>query len=135
MLRRRLLFAALLVAAGVVAAAFMLIPHERPPRFTIEQFQQLKNGMTREEAVAVLGAPAGDYTAGRGDYRRIEGGHILDGKGAEDSQNCWCGPDGAIDLWFDENGKMADGFYWHAWPLEPRPPTLWERFKRWLPFP
>jgi hypothetical protein len=48
-----------LLAAGAALGLFLLL--RQRPRFGEEQFEQLRDGMTEAEVVAVLGCPPGDY--------------------------------------------------------------------------
>lgn len=130
-----LLVGAMLALVALAAALPWLILQADPPRFSEKQCREIRAGMTRIEVIAVLGAPPGDYTDGTGDYRIIVGGQIMDGSGVPTEQldHCWCGYDGMIGVWFDEQGRVVTASFYHAWPDGPRRPSLWERVKRWLP--
>jgi hypothetical protein len=72
-MRRRTLLVVLAVLAVVVAAGVVLWP--RPPsRITRENFDRIREGMTRAEVEAILGPP-GDY--------RTHFGQTADGNGGE----------------------------------------------------
>jgi hypothetical protein len=113
-----LVMAILLAAALITTAILVIFPIPRPEtgRFTEKQFKRLMNGMTRDQVEAILGAPAGDYTNGKGDYRRFENGQSADGTCVTaDLRDRWFGPDGAIFLAFDVDGRMVSGTFWVAW--------------------
>ena len=121
-----------IIAACAIAAycAFLLDGGQ----FSERQFRRIEKGMTKKEVVAILKLPPGDYTQGKGDYRELDKqGRVLDAVSPlgrrRDCDLGWWGPDGAVEVYFDENAKVGAMWYYHPWP--PRP-TLFQRVTRWI---
>ncbi len=99
-----------------------------PPRFTEQQCRELKDGMTEQEAIALLGCASGDYTAGKGVYVSLFGDyHVANLRELE--AKSWADHHGAIVLYFDGEGKVTHKEYSPA--VNP-PPTVWGRIKSWF---
>jgi hypothetical protein len=120
MTKRKVLAVGVPTITAVACAVWLVILYLRQPDFTEEQFEQLKEGMTGDEVVAIMKVAEGDYTFGFGDYRQIAGWQTIDGTGVpSELENTWCGRQGMIQVGFDRDGRLAWKDYWHAWP--PRP--------------
>jgi hypothetical protein len=65
-MRRRKLLVVLAGLAVVVAAGVVVLWPRPPSRITRENFERIKEGMSRAEVEAILGPP-GDYRTGRGE--------------------------------------------------------------------
>jgi hypothetical protein len=74
-------------------------------RFTEQQSKQIRPGMTVAQVTAVLGCPPRDYTGGKGLYVAFIDPvpiHAL----RREYATCWFGPQGAIGLVLDKEGKV-----------------------------
>jgi hypothetical protein len=82
------------------------------PRCTEKQCQQLRRGMSIEEAQAILGCPPGDYTGGRGMYVCF-----IDPFPASNFhwnyKIFWCGEQGAIGVTLN-NGRVNSADWYPA---------------------
>jgi hypothetical protein len=131
MRKRRFLLLSLLVLVAIMVP-FLFFGEEH--RFTSQQCNRLKVGMTRGEVIQILGWPAGDYTNGKGHYLFLGvTGTTADawhpGTNPDKTNSSWCGEYGAIWAHFDDDGKLTETTYWH--PRE-APPSIWTRIKCWL---
>jgi hypothetical protein len=125
----------LLACAAATAALPLFLFLRGDDRFSTSQFQRLKEGMTRDEVSALLGAP-GDYTNGAGTYRLYSSeGVIIEELSAKAPavrlERCWCGPAGAIEVYFDDDGRLSNKWHYVHWPP---PPTAWEEITDWFAF-
>jgi outer membrane protein assembly factor BamE (lipoprotein component of BamABCDE complex) len=128
MTRRRVLFGLLLVS--VVLACFAgWLWMARDPRVTRERFEQVKEGMSREEVIRKVGAPPGNYS---------DGLWSLYAFGPE--RTWWVCDDAALAVDFDDAGTATNvvvldphhDVHFSLSPRLPRAPTLTERIRRWL---
>jgi hypothetical protein len=119
MTRLRLLCGLLLVSTVLVCGAgWLWIVNGR--KMTLARFQQVKEGMSREEVIRTVGGPPGDYS--KGTVLQI-------GSGLSDYQS-WACDDGDLFVRFDDADRatevvIIDPFYLQS-------PTLTERIRRWL---
>jgi hypothetical protein len=122
MTRRRVLLGLLLASAVLVCFAGWMWIATRP-RVTRERFEQVKEGMTREEVIRTVGGPPGDYS--RRDDPRL---WIFS------SNERWRSDDGELLIGFDGAGIATEVVVLPAIPDEfnPGPPPLTERIRRWL---
>jgi hypothetical protein len=94
------------------------------PQVTRARFEQVKEGMSREEVIRTVGGPPGDYREGRRpitpDLDRFFG--------VEDAY--WVCDEGALMLYFDEAGIVTDP--WVTDVANCPPSTFTERIRRWL---
>ncbi|QEL16029.1 outer membrane protein assembly factor BamE [Limnoglobus roseus] len=120
--RRRLLrvsLGLLLMAAVGVGIAYSV----RPARSMRARFEQVKEGMTREQVIGLVGPP-GDYSAGDGwPCPRSSIVYDLDFES-------WLGNDAELLIEFDDNGVAKDVRVWDVMEL-PRQ-TLLERLRNSL---
>jgi hypothetical protein len=116
MTRRRLIFGLLLASAVLACFAGWLWIASRP-RVSRERLEQVKEGMSREEVVQMLGEPVG----------KMVGGPL--GSFEFESYDCWVCDDAKLELWvrFDDADRAIG-----VMVLENSPPTLTERIGRWL---
>jgi hypothetical protein len=98
----RLLLSAVLACFG---GWLWIVNAGNPTRATFEQVQE---GMTREEVIRIVGGPPGDYTIDGADFWRCD--------------------DGLLVVWFDISGRAVQ----KEVEIIPRPPTPTERIRRWL---
>ena len=107
MTRRRVLCGLLLLSAVLACfGGWLWIVNAGKP--TRAKFEQVQEGMTREEVIRIVGGPPGDYTIDGADFWRCD--------------------DGLLVVWFDISGRAVQKDV----EIIPRPPTLTERIRRWL---
>jgi hypothetical protein len=89
------------------------------PRVTRARFEQVKEGMSRQEVIRTVGGPPGDYSA-----RRAELGHSTD-------YDRWLCDDAALVVYFNDAGIVTETAI-----LDLPPPrlTLAEKIRRFLGF-
>jgi hypothetical protein len=92
-MRRRRRTITILVA--LVAAFTLPMIWPRGPRPCRATFEQVREGKTREEVIATVGGPPGDYTGGR----------CLDGWTGKGEY--WTATDGVLKIAFDTHGRVA----------------------------
>lgn len=101
--------------AAVTLTLGMVMTHllslQRRPACGLDAYHAIRLGMTREEAVAVVGVPVGDYTGGQTrEYRsETEVGQqefIPPPNRKYASSAVWVGARGRISLGFDEEGRV-----------------------------
>jgi hypothetical protein len=90
-----IVIACILIPACVVQFAW----RSKKIVFDIDLYDQIQNGMTREEVVSTLGMPPGDYSTG---FVVPESGRT--GYNAFD----WISDEGRIRVWFDKDDKVED---------------------------
>jgi hypothetical protein len=114
MTRRRVLCGLLLLSAVLVCGAGWLVLASGP-RATRARFQQVKEGMSREEVIRMVGRPTEDYSR---HHDRPAHGYI---------HERWLCDDGGLNIVFDDADRVV------AFQVsELDPPTLTERIRRWL---
>ena len=122
MTRRRVL-CGLLLGSAVLAYFGGWLWIASKPQVTRARFEQVKEGMSREEVIRTVGGPPGDYREGRRpitpDLDRFFG--------VEDAY--WVCDEGILLVQFD-NGDTATRVAVGDNTIEP--PTLTERIRRWL---
>jgi hypothetical protein len=116
MSRRRVLCALLLASAVLVCFAGWLWM-ANGNKMTRARFEQVKEGMSREDVIRTVGGPPGDYT--------IDGAVPDQGYANIDY---WRFDDGLLVVWFDKSGKVVQVDV----EIIPRPETITERIRRWL---
>jgi hypothetical protein len=141
-LQRRKLLVALAVSAVVVAVGlFVLWP--RTDRITRENYERIKEGMSRAEVESLLGAP-GDYRTGPVGYQTAEYKAAV-GRPPSISLRgtkpaLWLGDHALVEVAFGQDGRALDsesGFYQGVkLAQDPLDNLLWraERlWRRWFP--
>jgi hypothetical protein len=123
MLRRRLLlWAATPALLGVVGCWTGLLVSRPSVGITRQNYEWIRQGMTRQEVEAVLGGPAGDYSRQRVPARfpaPLRGGGS--GKNMPDGTlECWRGEELSIAILFTPDGRVA----WKDWEEYELPPLL-----------
>jgi hypothetical protein len=113
--------AVLLTVATVIG---QVIPRPRRPQVSREQFEKIKEGMSREEVEAIIGGPPGDYTTGQYYVVAITPTYV----GGES----WVGDGGLIRVWFDETGQADETHYFEIDLL--LDPSVMDRVRAWLEF-
>ncbi len=108
---------AVLILTGIALAVILWQPRSRPD-FTAEQARLIRPGMTREEAVSLIGSPPGNYLTGSVHVNpdahptcveSIEPGQDLgDGR--------WIGATGYIVMTLKDDGTVEEA---HFAPLRP----------------
>jgi hypothetical protein len=116
MTRRRVLFGLLLASAvlACVAGWLWIVNAGKPTR---AKFEQVKEGMSREDVIRTVGCPPGNYSSGRTDLAELE------------LNEWWLCDDAYLIVRFDHT-DTAD--YVRVLDIEARPPTLTERIRSWL---
>jgi hypothetical protein len=118
--RRRLLLLGVPAAVVTVAlVAWLLWP--RGTANTRENAAKIQPGMARAEVEALLGGPAGDYTAGR--YAAAPEPVAVGSPFSE-----WLGEECSVLVSFDEGGRVARSQVRPVIHLD----TLGNRFRRWF---
>jgi hypothetical protein len=133
-MKKRIIVVTLLVLVAGVAAAGLGIFWD-DGQFSASQCARLREGMTQDEVATILGSPPGDHTHGAGRYRLLsEEGEIVEilvvSENPERLKRCWCGQSSAIEVFFDDDGRLMYKWHYERWPA----PTAWQRLARWLPF-
>jgi hypothetical protein len=101
---RRLRWGLALAGLAVVAVGTLLLWSESPSRITPENFERIREGMSRAEVYAILGPPV-DYTSGPRFSIKVQGCVTW----SEDRQwRRWEGDIGGIAIRFDRNDKVAE---------------------------
>jgi hypothetical protein len=113
MTRRRALCGLLLSAVLVCSVGWLVITSS--PRATRARFQQVKEGMSREEVIRMVGPPKEDYS--RHPDRRA---HTY-------IHERWLCDDGGLNIVFDDADRVVV-----VQVSELDPPPLTERIRRWL---
>jgi hypothetical protein len=113
MTRRRVLCGLLLASAVLACFAGWLVSR---PRSMLTRFGQVKEGMSRDEIIRIVGGPPGDYSTKQNHYV------------ASDVFYCWSCDDGVLLVAFDADNiagivSVSDNG---------GPPTLTGRIRRWL---
>ena len=85
----------IMVLVALVAAIAVPTFWPRGPRPCRETIEQVREGTTREEVIATVGGPPGDYTGGRS----------LDGWTVRGE--FWIATDGVLQIAFDTDGHAA----------------------------
>src|SRR5262249_2776975 len=120
MTRRRLLCGLLLLS--VVLACFGgWLWMASGPRVTRERFKLVKEGMSREEVIQIVGGAPGDYSRGQVSINR----HSIPSQ-----HETWLCEDGLLFVRFDDADKAIDVLIHDV--VKSGPPTLTERIRRWL---
>jgi hypothetical protein len=99
--RRRLAVFAVLAVVGLGAVKVALRPWPRPCR---ETFEQVREGMTREEVLATVGDEP--------DWRRCDP-YAAGGVSGEDR---WYGPGDTLRVWYDTDGRVLSPRLCHQEP-------------------
>jgi hypothetical protein len=133
---KRVLFLTLPMCAVAAAAIAFFVLIWDAGHFSASEFARLEEGMTQDEVSAILGARPGDYTNGAGTYRLLSNeGVVIENLSVANNQErlerCWCGLDGAIEVYFDENGRLTNKWHYEPWPP---PPPVWRRIVARLSF-
>jgi hypothetical protein len=136
MRRQRLRWAA---GAPALLALGALVLWPRPDRLTRENFERIKEGMSRAEAEAMLGGPPGYHADGPVGYPNGYLPADLQGFPPGHTSETWLGDSGIVEVVFDPHGRVA----WRQWsPSERDPETSriewlrWRaevRWRRWFP--
>jgi hypothetical protein len=120
MTRRRVLLGLLLASAVLACCAGLWIVSR--PRSMRARFEQVKEGMTREEVIRTVGAPPGhDSNSG---YRETP----PDVRFEHDLEE-WSCDDGLLMVRFDDRGTAAEVY---VLDIGVGRQTLTERIRRWL---
>jgi hypothetical protein len=115
MTRRRVL-CGLLLASAVLACFGGWLWIARKPQVTRARFEQVKEGMTREEVIRTVGGPPGNYSRDT-NYQTPFG----------PPQDWWIGDDAWLIVDFDDAETAIQ-----VWVREIEPPTFTERIRRSL---
>jgi hypothetical protein len=120
MTRRRLL-CGLLLASAVLACFAGWLWIWTGSRDMRKRFEQVKEGMSREEIIRTVGHPPGDYS----------GGHSIIGTPslASNPDLIWFTDDAWLVVGLEEDGTAASV---RVLNVTPESPTLTERIRRWL---
>src|SRR6516165_6941322 len=105
-MRRRKLLVVLAVLAVVVAAGVVVALWPSRERITQENFDRIREGMSRAEVEGILGSP-GDYTTGPlndPDGIEIPLSLLPPPSGVESAW--WAADYGTVGVWFDEGGRV-----------------------------
>jgi hypothetical protein len=141
-MRRRKLVVLVVGLAALVAVA-MLVLWPRPDRITRENYERIKEGMSRAEVESLLGAP-GDYRTGPVGYQTAEYKEAV-GRPASISLRgtkpaLWLGDRGLVEVAFGQDGRALDsesGFYRGVkLAQDPLDNLLWRaerQWRRWFP--
>jgi len=121
----RRFFFGLLFASVILACFAGWLWIASGPRVTRERFEQVKEGMSREEVVRTVGGPAGDYSTHR--VGVLSGS--LGPRPVYLDYERWLCNDGELRVRFDDADTAKHVIVRHAFPLEP---TLIERIRGWL---
>ena len=106
MTRRRVLCGLLLASALLACfAGWLWITRPRSMR---ERFEQVKEGMSRQEVMRMVGSPPDEYST---------------------QQSVWVCEDAKLGVDFDDAGTAVNVV---ILPLPVRNPTLTQRIRRWL---
>jgi hypothetical protein len=112
MTRRRVLCGLLLLSGVLACFAGWLVSR---PRSMQARFEQVKEGMSREEVIRIVGGPPGDYSTERN--RLIE----------FDAFQCWSCDTGVLLVGFDANNTAT-----MVSVSDNGGPTFTQRIRRWL---
>ena len=104
----------IVVASATLAVAFW----PRGPQPCLETIEQVQNGMTREEVIATLGGPPGDYSEGYSPRAAV----FSFGLQCES----WVANDGVLFVGFDAQNRAK---FVMVSRVGPRPPSLLARLR------
>jgi hypothetical protein len=128
--RRRWRRGLLLVGVALVfLSALWLVIRAGWPRASIvnrQSFDQIKNGMTEAEVIALFGVPPGDYASGTSMYTLV--GRVAVPEEVRSSD--WTSDEAAIEIAFDRNGRVVSKLF-NAGSHMPTPGLL-DRFRALL---
>ena len=117
MTRRRLLCGLLLLSAVLACFACWLVIG---PNSMLKRFEQVKEGMTREEVIRTVGGPPGNY---------VSGIVYLKPRPEIFGFESWMCDDGELLVFFDDGGTATDV---RVSDVITFVPTLTERIRCWL---
>jgi hypothetical protein len=111
MLRKRILVAlGLMTAAGLVGG--VLLCCTRRPQFTKAMADRIREGMTEDEVVTILGSPPGDYSTETGTKWGGGSGSQSDAKVFSKSGHLtnahWVSDAGIVLVFFNDDGRVTD---------------------------
>jgi hypothetical protein len=92
-----------------VAVIIFVIPDEH----NYLAYQKLSVGMTKEEAVTIMGSPPGNYKKIPDDFGVVLGS--IDSLGRRVDGSVWNFNDGAVVVHWDSEGKLKTK-HWHTFP-------------------
>jgi hypothetical protein len=116
MTRRRLLLG-LLLASALLACFAGWLWVTSGARSMRARFEQVKEGMSREEVIRTVGVPPGDYSSSGG-WTHLEHG-----------SEQWSCDDGLLLVQFNDDGSATEV---RVFKTRAPSPTLTERIRRWL---
>ena len=104
----------MVLAIVAVVSMWLLRPH---PRINEESFNAIQVGMTEQEVVAIIGAPAGNYGLGRaeeGDVFAVAA-IMLELDHSTGPKKDWFGPEKGIRIGSDLEGKVMTKRLYGVW--------------------
>jgi hypothetical protein len=114
----------------IVALGFLFLP--RAPRFTRDNFDRIRVGMSSAEVEALLGPPGNYLTGPVADSPMVQGDPALVALPGVS----WRGDDGIISLEFDASGKVAKKLFVPVVRLDKEPQRMhWQEGPAPMPDP
>lgn len=107
--RRRTVLAGLALVVALAGAVAWLAAGRIESGVNPDSFARIQNGMTRDEVIAIFGAPP-DMGMGAGDM------------------NGWMGPDAIAGVWIDKSGRVTHKVY-SVQPPYYRVRSIWKKIK------
>lgn len=117
-MKRRMVFLVSAVLVGFASVVVWYSGSDRPG-ISLECYEKIEEGMTRQQVEAILGGPP---------RWEVEPPHYLIRLSGQRVPKWW-GRSGVITVVFRENGVSWKSF--EPLPFEPKPPTLWEIMFPW----
>jgi hypothetical protein len=125
-MKLRLKIVVIVVAVTACVIGFFA-PSNKPPGITLDGYQQLAVGMTRQQFNDLLGGPPRDEVGS------LMYGTVHTSMGVPPGiHDQWMGPGICIDIWFDENGKVLHRS--NTPSSHGPPPSMWDKVRSRLPW-
>jgi hypothetical protein len=128
---RRILCISSVSLIAVVVGAWLLVPRSR---INLENFKQIKEGMSQGEVEALFGGPPGDY-ANWPHPKRINQfvALVLQGNDDDMVHRFWLGEEGVVKVVFDSHARVISAEFFPSDDLgEARFESPSKRFMNWL---
>lgn len=120
-----------MVLVVFVIGSFVVIALTPPKRLLVENFPQVRVGMTQSEVETLLGGRAGNY--GRypdGVFATSDEAFVST---AGPIRKDWCDDSHWFQIYFDTQGRVVAKYQQSSYQQLPGPPVShWQRLRRWI---
>jgi hypothetical protein len=125
-----------LAGLAVVVAAGVVVLWPREDRITVENFERIRDGMSRAEVEAILG-PSGDHTAGDTEpdleHQKWQSLTPPESYGSQEALERWIDDRACIGIGFDSAGNVGSAFCLPMRNIDHGPigNLLWRAKRQW----